>query len=272
MKFSSRAAARTRSAVSARTGCGTGPGDSTRETVAMDTPAARATSAIVATSAHANSAAENAARALRQARLFEGLAVLLARGNLAEWLALLLAAAYRLAWIAEGHDRQHVELGGCAEELRNAVQPTETSPVRADAVVPGGEHHRVDRPAGVRHARCPRLLVAHGDGELRVGDVGTGLDQPAELAQPVTIAHHHEMPGLAVVGAGRETAGVDNAADKLVRYGSVLVAPHGEQGADRVENIHQPITLPRLSQARDGRPAGRGKRFPVSACRGRVGV
>src|SRR5437764_13390214 len=62
MKFSSRAAARTRSAVSARTGCGTGPGDRPRETVAMDTPAARATSAIVATSAHANSAAENAAQ------------------------------------------------------------------------------------------------------------------------------------------------------------------------------------------------------------------
>src|SRR5438552_9838218 len=42
-----RAAARTRSAVSARTGCGTGPGERTRETVAMDTPAARATSVIV---------------------------------------------------------------------------------------------------------------------------------------------------------------------------------------------------------------------------------
>src|SRR4030081_931415 len=48
-KFSSRAAARTRSAVSGRTGCGTAPGDSTRDTVAMDTPAARATSLIVAT-------------------------------------------------------------------------------------------------------------------------------------------------------------------------------------------------------------------------------
>src|SRR5205823_8088588 len=108
-KFSSRAAARRRSAVSARTGCGTGPGDRTRETVAMDTPAARATSAIVATSAHANSAAENAARTLRQPRLFERLAVLLARGNLAEWLALLLAAAYCLGWITDGQDRHDVE-------------------------------------------------------------------------------------------------------------------------------------------------------------------
>ena len=30
-------------------GCGTGPGDSTRDTVAMDTSAARATSSIIAT-------------------------------------------------------------------------------------------------------------------------------------------------------------------------------------------------------------------------------
>jgi hypothetical protein len=51
MKFSARAAARTRSAVSARTGWGTGPGDNTRETVVIDTPAARATSEMVATSA-----------------------------------------------------------------------------------------------------------------------------------------------------------------------------------------------------------------------------
>src|SRR5437763_5423250 len=52
MKFSRRAAARTRSAVSALTGCGTTPGESTRETVAMETPAARATSAMVDTAGH----------------------------------------------------------------------------------------------------------------------------------------------------------------------------------------------------------------------------
>src|SRR5215831_16280925 len=48
-KRSSRAAARTRSAVVAFTGCGCGPGESTRETVVMDTPARLATSAMVTT-------------------------------------------------------------------------------------------------------------------------------------------------------------------------------------------------------------------------------
>src|SRR5262249_30933927 len=48
-KPSSRAAARTRSAVVAFTGCGCGPGESTRETVVMDTPARLATSAMVTT-------------------------------------------------------------------------------------------------------------------------------------------------------------------------------------------------------------------------------
>ena len=38
-----------RSAVSARTGCGTAPGERTRDTVAIETPAALATSVIVAT-------------------------------------------------------------------------------------------------------------------------------------------------------------------------------------------------------------------------------
>jgi hypothetical protein len=41
--------------VSARTGCGMAPGESTRETVAIDTPAARATSAIVATTVNLRS-------------------------------------------------------------------------------------------------------------------------------------------------------------------------------------------------------------------------
>src|SRR5262249_14952804 len=80
-----------------------------------------------------------------------GRAVALPRGDLAERPAVLPALPERPLRVAEGQHRQNVVRVREADVLPNSLETPEAGPVRADAVGPRGEDHRLDRAAGVRH-------------------------------------------------------------------------------------------------------------------------
>src|SRR5581483_11554406 len=72
-------------------------------------------------------------------------AVALAACDRAQRPAILPAAPQPLHRVAEGHDAEHLERIRDAEDGLNVLQVVEPDPVRADALCPGGEHHRLDR-------------------------------------------------------------------------------------------------------------------------------
>src|SRR5439155_16924975 len=87
-------------------------------------------------------------------------AVAVAADYFAERLALLLALADGAGGIAERYDAKDIEAVGNAEDPLRAFQAAETSPVRPAAFRPGRYHHRLSRPARVRHRKAG-VLDAH---------------------------------------------------------------------------------------------------------------
>src|SRR5206468_735704 len=50
---------------------------------------------------------------------------------------------------------------------------------------------------------------------------------------------HDEVPWLPIDGARRESPSLEDPAEYGVGYGPVLVTPHGQDGADGLEDVHR---------------------------------
>jgi len=76
------------------------------------------------------------------------------------------------------------------------------------------------------------------DRERRVRDVTPGLDDLADRAERRALLHHDEVPGLEILCASGEPAGLDDSSDDLRRDVPVSVPADREHRAHRLEDLH----------------------------------
>ena len=139
------------------------------------------------------------------------------------------------------YDQGHIKGAANAPEAElgtHTIEVGEAGPVRADAITPGGQDHRLHSAARIRDADGARRLFVRDDHSCaRVHDVGPGAHQRAELLQTGALAHHDEMPRLAVGGARGQPARFRDPAHDVGRDLFVCVLTNRQHRPHRLENF-----------------------------------
>ena len=170
--------------------------------------------------------------------LLEGPSEPLLVRHVADRFPLLLSAADCARGVSEREDRKHVEPGRDIEHRLGLVKVAEADPVRADAVGPGREQHRLDRSTGVGDGEL-RLVDHDDDRERGLRDIGAARRDLTEAAERGPVAHDDEVPGLSIHPAPRQPARLDDPPHNGVRDGRVPVAAHREERANSLEGLHR---------------------------------
>ena len=121
----------------------------------------------------------------------------------------------------------------------------EAAPHAADAEGATGEHEVLRGGGAVLHPEALGFfrieVAADHDGQRRVGGhLGIGM-LGGDAVEGSPVVHHHEMPGLAVAGAGGEHGGLQHDAHVLLRDGLAGVLADAAPGAERFKEFHNDL-------------------------------
>ena len=178
--------------------------------------------------------------------------------------------------VAEVEHVGHVAVRRQAEDLAGPLLVADRGVSRADAEVGRGDHHRHRRLAGVvlgavalAGVICARQHERHRG--RRAGHVPGPLPHLRQLAQLVSVLHHHEVPRLPVARGGSPASGLEDAIELLGRQRPVREAAHVAPCSDRLPGVHSdrsrhsPATLAAASPGRGRRACARPRAAPARA-------
>src|SRR5215212_11304034 len=144
--------------------------------------------------------------------------------------------------VAEGEHGGDLLVGRVADDLAHAVRVGHAVRAGADPLAPGGQHHVLRRAPRVEGQRP---LAGDHDRDHQRGAAEV-VRRVHGLGGGVAVAEHDEAAMLAVGGAARDPAGLEDATTRVLIQRSRLVAAHLALADHGKEGVHPQRLRPRL--------------------------
>src|SRR6266446_543674 len=175
---------------------------------------------------------------LRRTLLGERLAPPFTVSDFAKRLTFLLALANSFNWVAKRKDRKDFDSFGNTQHGIDLLEIMEAYPVRADALRPCRQNHRLDGPTRIGD-RKGAVLHTHHNRQWSLRDIATRRYECTKLAQRLLVLYDDEVPGLAVHATRGQVARFDDLMDDWFRDRLLLKLAYCQDGPDCIKYLHE---------------------------------